>query len=71
MPTEIAVQLALEVLAIAIKEAPEIEALVQDWLKKDNPTLEERATLRSKIALLTYKNLVPDSKLPVDELNKD
>lgn len=54
-----------------LKEAPEIKALVLDYLNKDNPTLEERALLRARIVNSTYSNLVPDSKLPAEELNDD
>jgi hypothetical protein len=65
-----AIELSIVVLEEAIKEAPEIKALVMDYLNKDNPTLEERALLRTRIASATYKNLVPDSKLSVNELTE-
>lgn len=63
-----AILLAIEILALAIKKEPEIEALILDWMKKDNPTLEERAAFRARLELTTYQKLVPHSKLPPGEL---
>ena len=63
MPPE-AIQLGLFILEEAIKNEPAIAAEIRELLKKNDPTPEDWAALRARVASKTYRDYVPATALP-------
>lgn len=63
-------QLALFAAEKLLVHAPTLFAGFQTLIAKKNVTVEELKAERDRIAAQSYKELVPNSKLPADELGQ-
>ena len=57
------VQLILFCLELAVEEFPALKADVQQLMAKENPTPQDFADLRAKVAAEGYGQFVPDSAI--------
>lgn len=56
------IALIVQLVELAVKEAPAIATELQAIFSKPNPTPEDWAALRAKVAAQSFESLAPDAK---------
>ena len=56
------IALVIQLVELAIKEAPAIQAELQAIFSKPNPTPEDWAALKAKVLAQSFESLAPDAK---------